>query len=265
MLDESDFAYMSQVISERSLLVDQDAALRGSALLSIETQDCCSDVDLGDFITSNLRTVLPLMAWLLPQDKEMLLAHYVLGKPQFQIAAVQRRTQTWVGSAIREAVQRLAALVVLGPPTDTLIEELISQAGLQEMPTLLGYRMSELFCRYREIGQWDFEELADENRVDPARLRADMRAMAKKLRESPNLRESAMGIYLWSLVGNMIPKRENSWRIAEERRSVWYRKDPDCLGEFRVDVTEPGFDAFFTPRSRDAAASGAEGETICSW
>jgi hypothetical protein len=106
----------------------------------------------------------------------------------------------------------------------------------------------------------DFRKVALAYKIHRPDVRRGMSRAAKHLLgsnetvsedvEQRDPEELALGAYIHGLIDKANPAGAGkSKREIEKKAGLVFLKDPPCLGEFRVDVKDPGFYAMFTSRA----------------
>jgi hypothetical protein len=118
-----------------------------------------------------------------------LLAYYVIGKTQTQIASHHRTTQTLVRIRIRMAIQKLGMLIMLdGRPKVSALREMFTAIGMEhEMSRPLSI-IVELYSVTRS-----FKRVAEVLRINRPAIRKTMSIATKRLLASPEARHRALG------------------------------------------------------------------------
>lgn len=259
--------YMQKITADRSLLLEEQEALEGQTLLSIET---CDDLSQDDFYVYSLEHPaewLTVLRSLSLEQQEMLLSYYCLSKTQLILGRILGSTQTVCSFRIRMAIKVAGCFVMLGgPPTVEWMHKILLKAGYENK--LKKAPLSEMIALYAQCQS--FEQVAGKfkvkNRPD---VRRTMSRAAKYLMRGDSLaknnffadgaqfdegialpEEIALGAYIFTLIdranpnGQGISKRQR----AKTARFVMFR-DPKCVGEFRLRVEDPGFDAMFVSQA----------------
>lgn len=73
--------------------------------------------------------------------------------------------------------------------------------------------------------------------------------LANRLLEDENPRRAAIGSYLFRLIDKVSASGTGLSARQQKKISNVYTRDPECLGLFRVDVSDPGFDSIFVSRA----------------
>ena len=270
-------AYFDSICAERSQLLTEDEQLEGASLVSIET--CEEFVDKTDkytytFVLEHFADFLGYLRYLKPVDQELLLEYYVLGKPQNALAITHRATQTVMSFRIRLAVRAMACCILMGVPNQGKISEVLKKAGLEEWegsssafpiwqeskidfiqaPGSVTEKLrkkklplSQILDEYQKCRS--FQRVADVHRLHRPSVRRAISNASKVLRESKDQEQQALGAWIFSLIDKANPVgRGLSKRQAKKRGNI-EMKDPSVLGQFRIDVTDPGFDSMFIAKA----------------
>ena len=227
--------YMGSISDARALLVDPDEWLAGNTLLSAETVGGAEE--LATFIKNNFATFLKYVALLRPDDRLLLLSYHLLGKPQHLVGKVIGETQTLVSARQIKATRLLAFYALAG--------------GVPSDDCLRSYLEADVACwiiRFRQVR--NLKMVATEFKIHrPEMKRQIIRASVELCTSSDPLR-AGLGEYLASLSEGQNGDWTGLSRVRRKRATRMIRRDPDTLGEFRVNVAD--MDGWFS--SRAAAA-----------
>jgi hypothetical protein len=216
---------------------DEQGALEGSQLLSIETTENEEKQAYG-YIVENLPKFFSLLRLLAPENQELLLSYFMVGKPQTALAVIHRSTQTVVSQHIRAAVRELCFYIqVGGRPTQATIMGLLCRYGLDvvvEDKVFLGV----LIFEYSQTR--NFEAIANHYQLHRPNIRRAIRDASRALAKIDSALAKSFAAYL----GNMIDKAGPKYGMSERKKSKSgdiLRADPPVLGEFRRKINSPDF------------------------
>jgi hypothetical protein len=242
-------AYMDAITAERSLLLTDEEALAGGTTISCETTDEFGVDDIYVYCQEHFADWLRVIRVLSREQQELLLSYYLLGKTQIVLSKLLHSTQTVMSFRIRMAVKLFGTYLMMGgqPSVDQLRVVLI-KAGLEH--SLKKVSLSEIIAEYARCRS--FEKIARAHDLHRPDIRRAMSRASKQLLHGDvtNLQtettpaspeELALGAYIFNLIdksnptGPGVSKRQK----AKTARCV-VRVDPQCTGEFRVAVNDPG-------------------------
>jgi hypothetical protein len=239
--------YMEAVSSARALLLDEDEALEGSTTISLETCPELVEDTLQVFIASHFDSFLTIIRHCLrPEEQAMLLAYFLLSKPQHTLATHFSTTQTDASSAIRESVKTLGACLYFnGPPPLATLQAIFTSTGLEDT---LAAPLSAVVQAYAHSRS--FHEVALHFGLHRPVVRRAMARASKALMESKDGKEAATAAWVHSLINHANAKTTGVNKASQRKLGALYIIDPDLLGEFRIDVTHKNFDKVFVSRTR---------------
>jgi len=236
--------YMNSVTSARALLLGEEEALVGATTISLETQQDLQEDDVFTYIQENFVSFIRMLRYLSPEDQDMLLSYYLLGKTQTTLASIFRSTQTVCSFRIRMAVRVIGAFLLFGEPTVEVLARVLGKAGLEE--SLKG-GLSRAVIEYARCRS--FQEVADVLGLHRPDVRRAMSRAARALMGSKDSREAALAAWIHSLVDKSNPVGPGYSKRKMQKEGHLYRRDPDVLGEFSVRIEDPAFDALFVSRA----------------
>jgi hypothetical protein len=258
--------YMDGISADRALLVDKEDWLSGNTLLSLETTESLRD-DIGSNYRDDPALFLRSIRVLTPDKQEILLSYYFLGKTQVQLAKfLLSNSQTFCSSFIRAANHELCCQFIYpeGPSKEQLhamcvaegVEEHRVSSQRQEFRDSYPVKEHEIDVSGSDVVYSFYQHKAYDRVARELKIhRPDVRRVLKKvytgLKASSKLDHQVVGDWLFSLAfkkattGNRIRRR----KTIEDTMHV---KDPDIVGEFRINVQDPNFSAMFQPTSRES-------------
>jgi hypothetical protein len=217
---------------------DEAEYLTADTCLSLETQADMMAEHIGTYIRENFEDFIRHLRLLPPEDQEILLAYYLLNRPQWCIAKLYRSTQTVCSSKLRMAVKKLGSVVLFGVPTVEDMDPILSPRGLNEL--VKGVSTAMMIDEYRNVHS--FTLVAKKFRVHRPDVRRALSHTAKTLLAQDTDKELALGAYLHGL----IDKASSSGQGYNQRKLDKYthvlRRDPGVLGSFRISITDPDFE-----------------------
>lgn len=241
-----DSPYFQSIVANRALLLDEQEALEGGVLVSIETaEDQAQEQDIWVWLQDHFEQFLRLLRHLSKEDQELLLSYYLLGKTQSTLATIHHSTQTVCSFKIRMAVKNLCAFLMMGEPTQHTIRDILIGANLEHTDSL-SIPLSQLIWEYAR--RRDFARLAKIHNIHRPDIRRAMSRASKALLEMKG-REHALGAYIYSLIDKANPAGEGYTKRKLAKQGHIVKTDPPLTGQFRIDVTDPGFEAMFTSRA----------------
>ena len=243
-MSENQFAYFDSIVAHRSLMLNDEEALAGGTLVSLETVGDIGQDDLYASIQENFPQFLNALRTLSAEDQEILLSYYVLGKTQVMLGKISGTTQTICSSNIRMAVKRLATYIA-GGLSQSELARILSKSKLED--SLPDLALSKAITLYEETRS--FQYIAQLHNLHRPDIRRAMREAAKQLLESKDDREQMVGAYIFGLVDKASASGQGLSKRKMEKQCHFYMLDPECLGQFRIRIENPGADAIFTSRA----------------
>jgi hypothetical protein len=256
-------AYFEHVTGARALLVDQETALLGNALVSAETTGEGA-TDFETYVKENFESFLRTVRKLSFTDQQVLLEYYLLNIPQKALAVFGKTTQTYKSSEIRNAVKRFCALILFGEPSEERIRKILTRCGHERVTFNLDrahdmyltdgkvfsehmsdrtqeFSMSELIARYRETRS--FFKVAYRKKIYRPQIRRAFNDLVTKLEGTQEQEAQALSTYLYGMIfkankfgGGPTPREAAKWS-----RYVNVTLPP-CLGQYEVDLQDPAVD-----------------------
>jgi hypothetical protein len=236
--------YFTAIVAERSRHIDEQAALEGTATISVETgeEKVASSIEI--FIHSNFADFVCYLRYLSKEDQELLLAYYVVTKTQTQLAPIHGSTQTLTSQRIRAAMQTLAAFIVLGPPTAEAMRPIFETAGLEDELSVPLCKVVEAYAKCRS-----FARVAEVYGLHRPSVRRAMRDAEQRLSGSGDTRERALAAYLHDLLDKASAAGTGMNARESRKQGHMYVRTSPVFDQFRIDVTHPDFDEMFGSRA----------------
>jgi hypothetical protein len=242
-----------------ALTLSDEEALAGQTLLSIETHDGTPMDGFYIYCLQHFPDWLKAIRRLSPEQQEMLLSYYCLGKSQDSIGQLNGDNQSLCSFQVRLATRLAAAYVLMGgPPSAAWMKPILEKAGFENV--LKTVPLSQAIEEYESCRS--FAQVADRHKLHRPDLRRAMRQASNHLvkgvfasregvTEVPLApQESSLGTYLFNLLAYAHPETRGASNPRRKKLSrCVIKKDPDCLGQFRIDVSDPGFGAMFAPQA----------------
>lgn len=254
--------YFDAITSERALMVDEEDWLAGNTLMSVETTDENRD-HIGSSYREDPALFLKAIRALSSDKQEVLLSYYFLNKTQTQLAKLLlANSQTFCSSFIRAANHELCCQFLYpdGPSKEQLstmciaegVEEHRVSAQKQEFQDSYPVKQDEKEVKGSDVVYSFYQHEAYDQVARELKIhRPDVRRVIKKvytgLRASPKLEYQVVGDWLYSLSFKKAPTGNR--RKIRKGSGDLHLKDPDIVGEFRINVSDPDFSAMFQPTS----------------
>lgn len=237
------FAYFNGVLGQRALALDPEEALRGDITVSMETQEDLVSDDFFSFIRANPAVFFKYLKFLTPDEQELLMIYYLLGKTQAHLGNILRSTQTICSSRLRWTIKRLCAFAA-GEPGEERLAQAFQRAGVEN-----AIQLSKAVTLYSKCRS--FEYVASALKVQRSPLRRELREAANKMMESSDPEIGSIGAYLYGLVDRASTKGQG-WDEKQLRKYAdIYSLDSPILGAFRVDISDPNIEQLFMPRANN--------------
>jgi hypothetical protein len=242
--------YMESISAQRSMLLTEEEALAGNTTISLETQGDLAEDDILTYVQENFAKFLKMIRYLSKEDQELLLSYYMLSKTQNILAEIHKSTQTACSFYIRMAIKKLGTFLLLGEPTAEIMHGILTKAGLETslaQPGRDNVELSKVIKMYEQTRS--FQKVAEAYGLHRPDIRRAMSRAAKQLNDSKDGNEAALGAFIHGLIDKASASGQGYSKRKLAKQCHLYRKDPDILGSFRIDVTSPFFDALFTSRA----------------
>lgn len=237
--------YFDSITSARSILLTEEEQLEGATTISLETCGDLQEDDILTYVLENFQEFLRTLRYLKKEDQELLLSYYLLSKTQNTLATIHKSTQTVCSFRIRMAVKTLACFIMMGEPTVENMRAILAGAGLEDSLGAVGLSaVVDLYARTRS-----FQRIAEAHRLHRPDIRRAMSRASKKLMESKDPHEHALGAYVHSLIDKANPSGTGYSKRKVSKLGHIYRSDSPILGEFRVNVQDRDFDQWFVSRA----------------
>jgi hypothetical protein len=234
--------YMETIIGKRAQMLSQEEQLHGDGSLSLETLDMGA-VDSFSYINAHFAEFLEQIRGLGSHAQELLLTYYCLHKTQTAMATMFCETQTGMSYTIRLYLGVMCAFILFGvrPPADVMRPILVG-AGVEGAAPGLSLLIEE-YEAHRS-----FEVLANKYRQHRPLVRRRMTDAANQLFKSANSRERALGYYLLALMYKASAREFGLSRRQRKKNATLCYKEPEILGQFKIDLNDPTAKFLFSPR-----------------
>lgn len=244
--------YFLAIIGNVSKKVDQDEALHGDALISLETQGEKEEAGILANIANNPAGSIRNLRFLSKEDQELLLSYYALGKTQESLAPIHWSTQRLTSSRLRAAVRKLCAFLLFGEFTAEAMRPVFEAEGWEDALDVPLSEVIELYARCRS-----YQRVAQLTGLRRQEIRRVTREAARGLKESKDMRAQALGAFLWGLVDKASTTGAGVTARQAAKQGHMYARTSQMYNEFRVDVTDPEFGEMFSGRAQIGRRSGA--------
>lgn len=251
--------YFDSIVAHRAILnsrgdhgeLDEREVLEGQTTISLETCADMTEEDILTYVQENFSDFLKILRYLSKEDQELLLSYYLLSKTQNTLALIHKSTQTVCSFRIRQAVKRIGTFMMLGAPTEEVLQKVFKEAGLEDALGLnkIGapVGLSTVVMLYEKCRS--FQQVADNFHLHRPDIRRAMSRAAKQLNDSKEPQHIALGAFVHGLIDKASASGQGYSKRKLSKLCHIYRSDPPCLGEFRVDVQNPDFHYLFTSRA----------------
>ena len=229
--------YFDSIIAERSMLLDPED-YQGDHTVSLETQADIVAQDISSYIFDNFRDFLNILKFLAPEDQELLLGYYLLSKTQWSLARVHNSTQTLCSFKLRLAIKKVGTYMLLGVPTVEKIDSILDKFGRTQYNDTI--KMAELIDMYSKTRS--FKTVAAHYKLKRPDVRRAMSCLAKDLLDQKDIHMLALGAFVFGLIDKASAQGRGLSSREKAKICTIYRRDPDILGKFRVDVTDKNFE-----------------------
>jgi hypothetical protein len=238
--------YFNAIVAARAMSFDEDEYLLDHTI-SLETQADLMGESIYAYVWNNFHDFITKIRNLSDEDQELLLSYYILGKTQTSLAIVNKSTQTICSSKIRMAVKRLGAHVLLGSITEEVLDDLLQKSGnmlYEKDPTI---KMSSLILLYSRVNS--FQDVADAMGLYRPDVRRAITNLSKALLIEADLKLTALGAFIHGLIERSAIRGFGPSKTRVISRSHMYRRDPDILGTFDINLSDPAFKDVLYPRA----------------
>jgi hypothetical protein len=251
--------YFDSIVAHRAIMnsrgdhgeLDEREVLDGQTTISLETCTDMTEEDILTYVQENFPDFLKILRFLSKEDQELLLSYYILSKTQNTLALIHKSTQTVCSFRIRMAVKKLGTFMMLGAPTEEVMEGIFTKSGLEEsLPVnTRGDKvgLSKVVSMYEKCRS--FQQVADFHHLHRPDIRRAMSRAAKQLVDAKDPQDIALGAFVHGLIDKASASGQGFSKRKLSKLCHIYRTDPACLGEFRVDVQNPNFKHLFTSRA----------------
>jgi hypothetical protein len=238
--------YFNAIVAARAMSLNEDDYLLENTI-SLETQQDLMGESIYAYVWNNFHDFITKIRNLSEEDQELLLSYYILGKTQTSLALVNKSTQTICSSKIRMAVKRLGAHVLLGEITEEVLDDLLTKSGNKFYEKDKSIKMSTLVLLYSKVNS--FQDVADALGLYRPDVRRAITNLSKALLVEPDLKLTALGAYVHGLIERSAIRGFGPSKTRVISRSHMYRRDPDILGDFDINLADPNFKDVLYPRA----------------
>jgi hypothetical protein len=238
--------YFNAIVAARAMTFDEDEYLLDHTI-SLETQSDLMGESIYAYVWNNFNDFITKIRNLSEEDQELLLSYYILGKTQTSLAIVNKSTQTICSSKIRMAVKRLGAHVLLGEITESVLDDLLSRTDYMFYEKDSSIKMSQLILLYSQVNS--FQDVADALGLYRPDVRRSITNLSKALLVTDDLKLTALGAYVHGLIERSAIRGFGPSKTRVISRGHMYRRDPDILGCFDINLSDPDFADVLYPRA----------------
>lgn len=228
--------YFESIVAARAMLLDPEQ-YQEDHTVSLETQSEVMATDIASFIQEHFKEFFDVLKYLSKEDQELLLCYYLLSKTQWSIARIYNSTQTICSFKLRLAVKKLGTFMLLGIPTQEKIHEILVAFGRSELE---GISLAEIISHYSKARS--FKETANAFHLKRPDVRRALSKLVKDLMKERNSQFLALGAYIFGLIDKASAQGKGLSNREKIKICPIYRKDPELLGRFEVDVDHPDFE-----------------------
>lgn len=238
--------YLDAITSARAMLLSEEEALQGLGMLSAETQGSEGSDSFYTFCAERFPEWLAVIRRLTPEQQELLLSYYVVGRTQTVLGPLFGCTQTIASYRLRLAVKVAGCFLMWGgAPTVEHMHEVLAKT---EWENKLKIPLSQLIADYAYCRS--FAQIALRYGIHRPDIRRTMSRCSKEFLDDTTPRspeQVALGAYILSLVDRA--SFEAVGKTPREKQKdevkVLFRTDPDILGQFRVDCADKNIGQWF--------------------
>jgi hypothetical protein len=231
------------------MLLSEEQALAGETTISIETTGAVDD-DVFSYVQENMGKFLKFIRFLSKEDQELLLSYYLLGKPQNILADIFDNTQTACSASIRMAMKKIGTAMLFGDPSLEMISAILKKARLEDGLISVHNNPVPLSCCIKAYEDCrNFQKVATHYDLHRPQVRRAMSQASKKLLESKDGNEEALGAFIHGLIEKASAAGQGLSKRQLSKLGHKYRQDPPILGQFRVKLEDPFFDHLFVSRA----------------
>lgn len=238
--------YFESIVAQRAMLLDPED-YQGEHTLSLETQADIVSQSIVGYIQENFGQFMEYLKHLSFEDQELLLSYYLLGKTQWSIARLHGSTQTICSFKLRLAMKRLGTYILMGIPSIEKINAVLETQDCVDFAP--GIRYADLIDLYAKTRS--FKAVAAQFGVKRPDVRRALSTLSKQLlasREAPVL---ALGAYVFGLIDKASAQGKGLSQREKAKICPIYRRDPEMLGRFEVNVASPDFDQLLVSRANN--------------
>jgi hypothetical protein len=234
--------FMSAMAARRSLLLSEEEALAGNTLVSVET---CPEFGLTtfySFIEEHFDLFLITLRLLTPEDQELLINYFILGKTQMWLSKLNQCTQTGVSTLIRRATKVFGCMVLFGGrPTEEILARVFTAAGVENR---FNVALSTMVMYYVETQS--FKVVAKKFRLKRELVRKTMGKISVQLEQSTDREQCAIGSWFVSILDKHSAEGVGLTKRQLAKAGHYYHRDSELLGGFTIPVQHPDFQEFCT-------------------
>lgn len=234
------------MVAARALTIHEDDYLKDHTI-SLETQQELMGESIYAYVWNNFKDFVLKSRLLSDEDQELLFSYYVLGKTQTSLAIVNKSTQTICSSKIRMAIKRLGAYIILGDICEEVLDPLLEGIGRKYYDKDPLVKVSSLILLYAH--HLSFQDVADTLQLYRPDVRRYLTNLAKDLVKQKEIKLLALGAHLQGLIDKSSSLGHGPSKARMISRGHMFRKDPDILGEFEVNLLDPEFKDVLYPRA----------------
>jgi hypothetical protein len=238
--------YFLAIVAARAMTISEED-YQGEHTISLETQMDLMGDSVYAYVWNNFHDFITKIRFLSEEDQELLLSYYLLGKTQTALAIVNKSTQTICSTKIRMAAKRLGAHILLGEITEEVLQGLFTRLGRTTYEKDPSVNLSQLVYLYSQLGS--AQDVADALGLYRPDVRRTITNLAKELLSKNDLKLSALGALIQGLIDRSSTNGHGPSKSRMIARGNMYRSDPAILGEFEVNLLDPGFRDVLYPRA----------------
>lgn len=252
--------YFDTITANRSIEQygeDPDSSLEGTQLISAETV-LTDEQGISTYIHTHFEEFLKHLQKMDTVSQNLLLAYYVLGKPQTQLAPLFGTTQTMCSFSIRAAVRALTAVIMFGGgrPSKEIMCRILTEAGCEvwlEGPNK-GFGLSDLLEEF--VLTRNYGSVAKKFGVHRPDIPRALRIVTNRLRESREREQAALGWYIESLINRASRTGGGLGRHQARKFEDMSFETSDVLGKFVLqNPTQGEIDQIFASRANNLRLS----------
>ncbi len=220
---------------------------QGEHTLSLETQADIVSQSIVSYIHDNFGRFMEYLKFLSLEDQELLLSYYLLGKTQWSIARLHGSTQTICSFKLRLAMKRLGTYILMGVPSIDKINSILEAEGCIEFTPGIQYAdLIDLYAKTRS-----FKAVAVQFGVKRPDVRRALSTLSKRLLASKEAPVLALGAYVFGLIDKASAQGKGLSQRERAKICPIYRRDPEILGYFEINVSNPAFDQALVSRANN--------------